>query len=791
MVIPNIFDPIQFAPHDASVNYLYGLFGPMTGVLVPNAPLALPQYYVVVFGNMFSTFNTTILAIGALIVLYVTIVGIMNTAHQGQFMGKDWNNLWIPIRTVLGISMLVPTSTGYSYLQIFMMWFIVQGIGAADSLWSTMLQTLNGTFTNPYGNIVAPATQARQAITDLFKTLVCAESSGQFMASTPNPYTGVNGSSVSGNDNSYYCNANPSNASCGGLPPFPPAGSTTWALGPSGACGTLTICDVVSSCAKPGSMACIACTTQLAQFTNFIQLMKPIADAFVKLDYDYQKYFYATNNPNSQPAGQPPQFISDYCNKNNISPCTGVKLPSPLGDSSNAPNAIVDEIYWPYMKTLLNAGAGGGGGANSSDFFDTLVNQYGTAMQAAIKSFNPVVQVGPKLAQALDTGWILAGSYYQILARMNNLIQKDAAQTISVNTDSGSSTTGQPSTLNHYRTSYTAADRLINNATGMSSIGTTSAVAPVAAAAGSSATDIALNMALVMGNQNPNPLLQLTIAGYSMLMAVQVFYLIMLLTATMSGISTISIFVLGSGIDNPLGRMFEYLFMFLMPLIWVIMGLLVTLGATLGVFLPMIPYIIFTMGAIGWLISTVEAMIAGPLVALGILMPSHHHEILGEAKPALMLIFNIFLRPSLMIFGLMAAIMLSNVVVIMVNAGFGTVVANLFDFGGGYGTVAAGFSPLAMLFVLIAYVTLLIVALSKCFAAIHIIPERVMRWIGGQGEQYGEGEALGEIKGAVSQAAGQAGKAMEGGIKSGAEGVAKMKGGGDAGGAEMSPKGEE
>lgn len=801
MVIPNIFDPIQFAPNDASVNYLYAMFGSMTGVIVPNAPLNLPQYYQVIFGNMFSTFNTTILAVGALVVLYTTIVGVMNTAHQGQFMGKDWNNLWIPIRTVLGISMLVPTATGYSYIQVFMMWFIIQGIGAADSLWSTMLQTMSGTFTNPYGNIVAPATQARQTVTELFKSLVCAESSGRLMAATPNPYTGVNGSSASGNDNSYYCNANPSNGTCAGLPPFPPLGSTSWALGPDGACGEMTVCDPVADCAgNSGSMACLACTAQLAQFANFIQVLQPIADAFVKADYDYQKYYYATNNPNSPPAGGPPGFVQDYCTAKHISPCSGKSLPSPLGDTSNAPNNVVDDIYLPYMKSLLaSASTTPGAPASSStsltngaNFFDTLTTQYETAMKGAITDFhnNVPANVNDRLKTALSTGWILAGSYYQVLASMNNSLQKESSPPISMSRDTSDSG-GRPTTLNHYRTSFDAADRLVNDLSGMTNVGTTKSVAPIGAAAQSSANDLAKNAQTVFGN-NPNPLLQLTIAGYAMLMIAQVFYLVMLVVAALSGASTISIFVFGSGIDNPLGRVWEYLYMFIIPLIWFVLGILVTLGATLGVYLPLVPYIIFTMGALGWLISTIEAMIAGPLVALGILMPSHHHELLGEAKPALMLLFNIFLRPSLMIFGLMSAIILSNVAVIMVNTGFGTVVRNLFDFAGTGetgGQVAAGFNPLAMLFVLIAYVTLLIVVLNKCFAAIHIIPERVMRWIGGQGEQYGEGEALGEVKGAVSQGAGQAQKAMEGGIKSGAEAKSKNDGKTQGGGADVGGQG--
>src|SRR3990167_9445363 len=85
-----------------------------------------------ILGRMFSVFNTIVMTVGAFVVVYVTVVGVMMTAHEGEFMGKKWNNIWIPIRTVLGIGALVPTASGYSGLQIIMMWVIIQGIGAAD-----------------------------------------------------------------------------------------------------------------------------------------------------------------------------------------------------------------------------------------------------------------------------------------------------------------------------------------------------------------------------------------------------------------------------------------------------------------------------------------------------------------------------------------------------------------------------------------------------------------------------------------------------------------------------------
>ena len=120
----------KLAPLDQSINYLVQLFGDVNGVIPGNAGTSA------ILGNMFKLFNSVILAVAVLMLVYITIVGVIATAHEGEFMGKKWNNIWIPIRAVLGVALLVPTSAGFCGIQIIMMWVIVQGIGAADTLWT-------------------------------------------------------------------------------------------------------------------------------------------------------------------------------------------------------------------------------------------------------------------------------------------------------------------------------------------------------------------------------------------------------------------------------------------------------------------------------------------------------------------------------------------------------------------------------------------------------------------------------------------------------------------------------
>ena len=394
------------------------------------------------------------------------------------------------------------------------------------------------------------------------------------------------------------------------------------------------------------------------------------------------------------------------------------------------------------------------------------------------------------LVTASNNGWILAGGYYYFVSQSNNTNVNDAIPTLSAPTPQ--TLPESNSTYSNYRINYSAAKALIKKM--RESERPTSQTQPSTASASASATssttggvsDVAINIInssaqtfMTPVSQNvsfkTNPLFQLQTAGYTLLLIVTIAYpLMLILTLALGLFSGLNGFVLGTGLINPASTAMILVYFLLMPAIMALLGILLVLGGLLGIYVPLIPFIIFSMGAIGWLISTVETMVAGPLVALGILSPSGHHEVLGKSEPALLLLFTVFLRPSLMIFGLVAAMLLATVVMTMINFMFWNVVfvgvffgsapsANVDNVALAIGTAIA--NPVAFIIFLCAYVTLVVSALNKCFEAIHIIPEKVMRWIqGGAGEQYGEAAAVSEAKrgveagGAGTQRTGEAAK---------------------------------
>jgi len=130
-------DTMSFAPPvtDFSVIFLANIFGTVDGVLQGTGSQIL--------GNMFAVFNAAVLALGGMIITYTLLVSTMNTAQDGEMMGKKWSSVWVPVRSAGGLALLMPKASGYCLLQIFVMWTIVQGVGAADKIWNAALNYLN------------------------------------------------------------------------------------------------------------------------------------------------------------------------------------------------------------------------------------------------------------------------------------------------------------------------------------------------------------------------------------------------------------------------------------------------------------------------------------------------------------------------------------------------------------------------------------------------------------------------------------------------------------------------
>lgn len=182
-------------PSDYSVGYLAEIFGIVDGVLHGTGSQ--------IVGSMFEVFNAAVMALGGIIITYTMLVSTMNTAHEGEMLGKKWNSIWVPVRATAGLALLIPKASGYCLLQIFVMWVVVQGVGAADKLWNAALSYLNrgGVIiqqqTNPLEGLTGstPAQQLVQGAMNMLSGAVCMLAVQKTLETQLASYTNTQGGS--------------------------------------------------------------------------------------------------------------------------------------------------------------------------------------------------------------------------------------------------------------------------------------------------------------------------------------------------------------------------------------------------------------------------------------------------------------------------------------------------------------------------------------------------------------------------------------------------------------------
>ncbi len=205
------------------------------------------------------------------------------------------------------------------------------------------------------------------------------------------------------------------------------------------------------------------------------------------------------------------------------------------------------------------------------------------------------------------------------------------------------------------------------------------------------------------------------------------------------------------------GPSFDSAFKWMKPVIISGAALFLTVGVLLSFMVPLYPFLVYVFAVIGWFILVIEAVVAMPLVALGVTHPEGH-DILGKGEQALMIILGVFLRPALMVMGLIAGMIVSYVGLRVLILGYSTFLVDLFNpmsattsSKASYGNIraAAGIATGNLLLqgsslwggilkAIITYPVLLFIFASLAyqmviasFSLIFALPDFVLRWIGG------------------------------------------------------------
>ncbi len=180
-----------------------------------------------------------------------------------------------------------------------------------------------------------------------------------------------------------------------------------------------------------------------------------------------------------------------------------------------------------------------------------------------------------------------------------------------------------------------------------------------------------------------------------------------------------------------------------------IAGIGLMVGFILFYVVPFLPFLYFFFAAGGWLKGIFEAVIGAPLWALGHLRIDGDGMVGEAARDGYFMALEVFLRPVLIVFGLLASLIVFSALVKVLNDIFYLVIANLpagsdgasFCFTDTSEEYQALRGPIDEFFYTIVYAIVVYLIGISSFKLIESIPRNVMRWMGEDVAAFGDQEA--------------------------------------------------
>lgn len=664
-------------PADMSIQYLGSIFGIVGNALIGDGNNVLAQ--------MFRVFNIVVLSLGTIVVVYTVIASTLNTAQEGEVMGKKWSSMWLPLRSAGGLAILLPTSSGYSLIQILMMTIILKGVDAGNAVYNTVLDRAG------QGQSIGSSIQT------VSNKLLKTQTLNAFKMATCTAYLNTHRDIIDGNSVTTYRSNNQLFVGTENDPRYQKI------------CGSVNLSD------NPSPAKISNTDWQNAQL-NSGETALSVASSYA-----------------SEAINPPINWVTSGAQVN-------------IARAMKGPLVSVSvSVPADYSKALNEAKIAG--------WLFAGVNYFRVLSPEGVSDLKPPPPMFSYTPTALDNlGYdvdgVKLGTYIQTQAN-NYLIATDAGTTIE-------------STEGTMLSRVNAATAQIGGEAG-------GWAKDIVGSAGLGDTFESIRNSLASGEGDA--LSSMRKIGTDIMQGIETAFWVML--GVTVGLALVVCFFAGL---QPLCSMFMTLVSMLIPVLLFFMTLLWSVGVLLGLYIPMIPYLVFTFGALAWMIMVIEAIVAAPIVSLGLVTPSG--ENLGKASPAVLLIANIFMRPSLMVIGMVIAAKLLDVAVQMLNFGFNYFMT----------TVGAGnYGFFASIALLIVYGGIVIAIAHECFTLIHVLPDKVNRWIGGQAEQSNVGKQMGEMQKTVQTASQtslqmmQAGTKAIGEVKTIVEKVGSSAGGGGGG----------
>lgn len=643
-------------------------------------------------------YNSAMLVIASVIVFWLVLSIVVDTAKTGFVGGQRHNMVWAPMRIVFALALLIPLgSTGFSSGQFMVMKLAEWGSNLGTNAW---VAYVDGVVQGEQLVADYVPESATAYVKDLARIMVCsAAMNGQYV--------------IGGTSERMLSVQRPTD--------MPNTYVREW-IAPNGdSCGSMTLEHGLSYSEKATgsdgvSMAIQQFKTRMrAQYVSALLAAEPeirkFACEYVSTQAPYQLSEQAMGNLAETPECMGKRnklLVGSYEIKaaqlqgivEKIGQQVAADYNAGIADLRNGRTgaALTDEMRsrgwagmgaWYHRISQLNAAAAA---LTEPPVTVSGGNLYGISSFAAADHARDVVK-------GFDVWW-----------GTSTLTQPPA--TVNPKTGRPETTALQPATKQSGSQAVLAgimnaepknAMNALVDATGI----TTTWVASLAAITGGS------------GEQDVYPLAMLAWIGDNLAFTGLTINGVMLGLHAFMSLGSIQVF--GSGIDlTPLSN--SYIFE-LVPKIGVAF---IVAGMMLKFYIPLIPFVRVIFAVLTWLISVFEAVMLVPVAALAHLN-TEGEGLAGQARTAWILWLNILLRPVLTVIGFIGALLIFNAWVSFFSDNF------LHSLAVGLPTKGL-LGLLTCLALALVYVFIMYTAANTVFKLLDLIPNALMRWIGGQAD---------------------------------------------------------
>lgn len=664
--------------------------------------------------------NALALVLGVVIVSYVVLAGIIKTAAEGEVLGRSWSTVWLPLRTALALAMIVPAgaiSTGnhVSGIQAVVVYLALLGSNAADAVWD---YTADKLFDVP---ITLEAVSGEiESVGAVLLMQTCAKSLEEVYKQDV-----ANGEKYpKGMANAIHVDAN-------GI----------YYGGKEGRCGRITFADLES--------------TENTMWNVWGW-------------FDGQKAVESKQKNAEQAASAIKAMHNNLLDK--------AKIAGTIADVGGA-----------KLLSLHNAAGGSIGIKSAMDVMSSqlldVTRIFKMDLRNAIRAGNTDL-AGFKEAYTdilTDGGWMKAGQFYWRLTTMSSVgsdtvrqyqdqikpTTKDDICASPYFSRKGTCFVGEDMAVaqeifslslkkakldsefknNVVLDCASAEDCRMESGWGFGAHTVSQSILSGMSSAGSYAVTNDHGSAEVYSSTGgASPLSTLSGIGRSIVIstgAIMTATYLGKIASDVAGKSPAGLAAKGAG---KLSGLTDFLskdgVQDALTLTGIIMMLMFSFGFVLGYFLPFMPVMMWIMMVIGWLVQTVEAVVAAPLHMVMAAMPEGEGISGMRQERGYALIMALVLRPSLMIMGLIASVGVAYVGLGIFNGIF-------------WNTASLMTGSFTNIFEVISLLVLYTVGgftLAKtAFAVMHRLPDQILEWLASGGARpFGENDAGGEATGAMS-----------------------------------------